>query len=196
LLADMLAAKFADHLPLYRQSVIYAREGVDLDRALLASWVAPPALLHSLVDAIRKHVLAAAKLHADDTPVPALAPDNGKTKTGRLWTYVRDDRPAGDLSPPAIWFAYSPDRKGIHPQMHLANFQGVLQGEACQLQCPVGGWRHRRSGMLSACAQQVPRPARGAPIPADDRGAAPYRRTVSDRAEIRGRLPDERLSVR
>ena len=86
----------ADHLPLYRQSEIYAREGVDLDRSTLAGWVgAASELLAPLVDEIRKHVLAASKIHADDTPVPVLAPGNGKTKTGRLWTYVRDDRPAG-----------------------------------------------------------------------------------------------------
>ena len=131
LLAHVLVAKFADHLPLYRQSVIYAREGVELERALLANWVgAASALLRPLVDAIRRHVLAATKLHADDTPVPVLAPGNGKTKTGRLWTYVRDDRPAGDTAPPAVWFAYSPDRKGIHPQTHLAKFEGVLQADA------------------------------------------------------------------
>lgn len=112
-----------DHLPLYRQSVIYARDGVDLDRALLAGWVgAASALLRPLVDAIRRHVLAAIKLHADDTPIPVLAPGNGKTKTARLWTYVRDDRASGDLAPAAVWFAYSPDRKGIQPQTHLANF--------------------------------------------------------------------------
>ena len=87
LLAHVLVAKFADHLPLYRQAVIYAREGVDLDRALLASWVgAASALLRPLVDAIRRHVLTASKLHADDTPIPVLAPGNGKTKTARLWT--------------------------------------------------------------------------------------------------------------
>jgi transposase len=131
LLAHVLVAKFADHLPLYRQCVMYAREGVDLDRALLASWVgAANALLRPLVDAIRKHVLAASKLHADDTPIPVLAPGNGKTKIARLWTYVRDDRPAGDTTPPAVWFAYSPDRKGIHPQTHLAKFEGVLQADA------------------------------------------------------------------
>src|SRR5471032_1845043 len=131
LLAHVLVAKFADHLPLYRQSVIYAREGVDLDRALLASWVgAASALLRPLVDAIRRHVLAATKLHADDTPIPVLAPGNGKTKTARLWTYVRDDRPGGDTTPAAVWFAYSPDRKGIHPQTHLAGFGGVLQADA------------------------------------------------------------------
>ena len=144
LLAHVLVAKFADHLPLYRQSVIYAREGVDLDRGLLASWVgAASALLRPLVDAIRKHVLTSAKLHADDTPVPVLAPGNGKTKTGRLWTYVRDDRPAGDLSPPAVWFAYSPDRKGIHPQTHLAKFEGVLQADAYAGFNALGGVRVR-----------------------------------------------------
>jgi transposase len=131
LLAHVLVAKFADHLPLYRQAVIYARDGVDLDRALLASWVgAASALLRPLVDAIRRHVLASTKLHADDTPIPVLAPGNGKTKTARLWTYVRDDRPSGDTTPPAVWFAYTPDRKGIHPQTHLANFKGVLQADA------------------------------------------------------------------
>ena len=131
LLAHVLVAKFADHLPLYRQSVIYAREGVDLDRALLASWVgAASALLRPLVDAIRKHVLAATKLHADDTPIPVLAPGNGKTKTARLWTYARDDSASGDTTPAAVWFAYTPDRKGIHPQTHLAKFKGVLQADA------------------------------------------------------------------
>jgi transposase len=131
LLAHVLVAKYADHLPLYRQAVIYARDGVDLDRALLASWVgAASALLRPLVDAIRRHVLASAKLHADDTPIPVLAPGNGKTKTARLWTYVRDDRPSGDMTPPAVWFAYTPDRKGIHPQTHLANYKGVLQADA------------------------------------------------------------------
>jgi transposase len=131
LLAHIMVAKFADHLPLYRQSVIYARDGVDLDRALLAAWVgAASALLRPLVDAIRRHVLAATKLHADDTPIPVLAPGNGKTKTARLWTYVRDDRPSAGVAPAAVWFAYTPDCKGIHPQTHLANFKGVLQADA------------------------------------------------------------------
>jgi transposase len=83
----VLVSKFADHTPLHRQSEIYAREGVDLDRSTLAGWVgASSSLLAPLVDALRSHVLAASKLHADDTPVPVLAPGNGKTKTGRLWT--------------------------------------------------------------------------------------------------------------
>ena len=131
LLAHVLVSKFADHQPLYRQSQIYAREGVDLDRSTLAGWVgAASELLTPLVDEIKKHVLAAAKIHADDTPVPVLAPGNGKTKTGRLWTYVRDDRPAGVSTAPAVWFAYSEDRKGEHPRRHLKNFKGALQADA------------------------------------------------------------------
>lgn len=97
LLAHVLVAKYADHCPLFRQSEIYAREGVDLDRSTLAGWVgAASELLTPLVDALRRHVLSATKIHADDTPVPVLAPGNGKTKTGRLWTYVRDERSAGE----------------------------------------------------------------------------------------------------
>jgi transposase len=86
-------------------------------------------LLAPLVEALWRHVLAADRLHADDTPVPVLAPGNGKTKTGRLWTYVRDDRPAGNMTPAAVWFAYSPDRQGEHPQAHLSKFRGTLQAD-------------------------------------------------------------------
>jgi transposase len=131
LLAHVLVSKFADHIPLYRQSVMYAREGVELDRSLLAKWVGHGAtLLQPLVDALRRHVMTATKLHADDTPVPVLEPGNGKTKTGRLWVYVRDDRSSADRTPPAVWFAYTPDRKGIHPQQHLESFSGTLQADA------------------------------------------------------------------
>jgi transposase len=131
LLAHVLVSKYGDHLPLYRQSQIYAREGVDLDRSTLAGWVgAASELLTPLVEEVRKHVLAGSKIHADDTPVPVLAPGNGKTKTGRLWTYVRDDRPAGYSTAPAVWFAYSEDRKGEHPRQHLKDFKGALQADA------------------------------------------------------------------
>jgi len=131
LLAHVLVAKYCDHLPLYRQSGIYAREGVELDRSTLAGWVGQcSALLRPLVATLSQHVLSGQKLHADDTPVPVLAPGDGKTKTGRLWTYVRDDRPAGDETPPAVWFAYSPNRRGEHPQAHLKTFKGILQADA------------------------------------------------------------------
>lgn len=131
LLAHVLVAKYGDHQPLYRQAEIYAREGIELDRSTLAGWVgASSQLLAPLVHALREHVLAARKIHADDTPVPVLAPGNGRTKTGRLWTYVRDERPAGATTAPAAWFAYSPDRKGEHPRAHLKSFKGALQADA------------------------------------------------------------------
>lgn len=84
--------------------------------------------MQPLLDAIKAHVLTADKLHADDTPVPVLT-GRGKTKLGRLWTYVRDDRPAGSTDPPAVWFAYSPDRKAKHPGEHLKDFAGILQAD-------------------------------------------------------------------
>ena len=126
MLAHVLVGKFCDHLPLYRQSAIYARSGLDLDRALLAEWVGHcHQLLSPLVEAIRRYVLGGSKVHADDTPLPMLAPGKGRTKTARLWTYVRDDRPAGSNDPPAVWFAYSEDRKGQHPREHLKSFRGI-----------------------------------------------------------------------
>ena len=130
LLAHVLVSKYCDHLPLYRQSQIYAREGIDLERSTLADWVgSASALLEPLVAAISRHVLGADKLHADDTPVPVLCPGRGTTRQGRLWTYVRDDRAAGIETPPAVWFAYSPDRKGEHPRRHLRDFKGILQAD-------------------------------------------------------------------
>ena len=130
LLAHVLVSKYCDHLPLYRQSEIYAREGIDLDRSTLADWVGQSAaLVAPLVAAINRYVLAASKVHADDTPVPVLCPGRGTTRQGRLWTYVRDDRPAGSEAAPAVWFAYSPDRKGEHPRRHLRSFRGTLQAD-------------------------------------------------------------------
>jgi transposase len=130
LLAQVIVAKYADHLPLYRQQGIYRRAGVDLDRATLAGWVADAArLLEPLAAAIGRYVLDAEKVHGDDTPVPVLDPGRGRTKTGRLWTYVRDDRPAGSRAPPAVWYRYSPDRQGIHPRQHLARYKGILQAD-------------------------------------------------------------------
>ena len=198
LLAHVLVAKFADHLPLYRQWVIFARDGVELDRALLASWVgAASSLLRPLVDAIRRHVLAGPKLHADDTPIPALAPGSGKTKTARLWTYVRDDRPCGDMTPPAVWFVYTPDRKGIHPQTHLANFEGVLQADAYagfnalfengyvqEAAC----WAHARRKFYDL------HEARASALTTEALRRIAELHAIE--AEIRGKPPDERRQVR
>ncbi len=130
LLAHVLVSKYADHLPLYRQAEIMAREGVELSRSTLADWVGQcAALLRPLVDALAKHVLSGPVLHADDTPVPVLAPGTGKTKTGRLWAYVRDERPWAGPAPPAVLYCYSPDRRGEHTRAHLAGFQGTLQAD-------------------------------------------------------------------
>ena len=119
-----------DHLPLYRQAEIYAREGLELDRSTLGDWVGQAAwLLDPVVAAIRRHVFAAEKIHGDDTTVPVLAPGLGRTATGRLWVYVRDDRLfAGPAAPAAAYF-YSPDRGAAHPAAHMASFTGFLQAD-------------------------------------------------------------------
>lgn len=130
LLAHIIVSKYADHLPLYRQSAILARQGVELDRSTLADWVGGASrLLMPLVDAIGHNVCGGNKVHADDTPMPVLDPGRGQTKTGRLWTYVRDDRPAGSDVPAAVWLCYSPDRKGVHPKEHLRPLRGALQAD-------------------------------------------------------------------
>jgi len=129
LLAHVLFSKYGLHLPLNRQSAAYAREGIDLDVSTLADWVgACAATLMPLVEAIRAHVFAAERIHADDTTVPVLA--KGKTRTGRLWTYVRDDRPFAGPEPPAAAFFYSRDRGGEHPEQHLASYTGLMQADA------------------------------------------------------------------
>src|SRR4051794_25065603 len=129
LLAMILYAKFGEHQPLNRQSEAYAREGVDLDVSTLADHVgAGAAVLSPLIELIRRHVFAAERVHGDDTTVPVLAP--GKTITGRLWTYVRDDRPFAGPDPPAAVFFYSRTRGGEHPARHLAGYAGILQADA------------------------------------------------------------------
>ncbi len=131
LLAHILVAKYGDHLPLYRQQQMYAREGVELSDSTLGDWVgACHQLLRPLIDALHRHVFSADKLHTDDTPIAVLAPGTGKTRQARLWTYVRDDRPSGNREAPAVWFRYSSDRKGIHPQTHLQHYSGILQADA------------------------------------------------------------------
>jgi transposase len=129
LLAHVLFGKYGLHLPLNRQSTAYAHEGIELDVSTLADWVgAAAATLMPLVELIQAHVFAAERVHADDTTVPVLA--KGKTRTGRLWTYVRDDRPFGGTDPPAAAFFYSGDRTGQHPERHLTNYVGLLQADA------------------------------------------------------------------
>ena len=198
LLAHVLVSKFVDHLPLYRQSEIYAREGVDLERSTLADWVGQSSqLLRPLINALKSHVMSGHKVHADDTPIGALAPGTGKTKTARLWTYVRDDRPAGYTTPAAVWFAYSPDRKGQHPRAHLKNFSGILQadGYAGFAQLYRSGsvqeaacWAHARRKFYDVYKDQ------SSPLAAEvlQRIAALY----AIESEIRGQPPDLRKAAR
>jgi transposase len=198
LLAHVLVSKYADHLPLYRQSQIYAREGVELERSTLAEWVGGCfRLMDPLLEALGRYVFAAGKLHADDTPVPVLDPGRGRTKTGRLWTYVRDDRPAGSTEAPAVLFRYSPDRRGERPRNHLAKFNGILQADAYSGfgHLYQGGkireaacWAHARRGFYDI------HQANPSPIAAEalERIGALY----AIETEIRGRPPDERSAIR
>ena len=197
LLAHVIVSKFADHLPLYRQSEIYSRQGVEISRSTLAGWVgAASDLLGPLVDAVQKHVLAGHKLHADDTPIPVLSPGNGKTKTGRLWTYVRDDRPAGEQTAPAVWFAYSEDRKGEHPRHHLKNFKGALQADA------YAGFHHLYSEDVyeAACWAHARRKFHEIHIahesPTTTEALARIGALYAIEDEIRGKPADLRLSIR
>lgn len=198
LLAHVLVGKYADHMPLYRQAEIYAREGVELDRTLLAQWVgSTSALLAPLTEALRAHVFSADIIHADDTPIPVLAPGHGKTKTGRLWTYVRDERPAAGEAAPAVWFTYTADRKGEHPQHHLRDFTGILQADGY-----AGFSKLYETGRVTeaACWAHVRRKfvdlheLHKSPVAAEmlDRVGALY----AIEKEIRGRSPDERRAVR
>src|SRR5215470_5572440 len=160
-LAHVAIAKFCDHLPFYRQSEIYARDGVDLDRSMLADWNGRSAwLLEPLAAKIGEHVMAGSVIHADDTPVNVLAPGHGKTKTGRFWVYLRDERPHLGSAPPAVVFYYTPDRKGEHCRAHLASFTGHLHADGysgfSQLYHRVGAgpiieigcWSHARRGFF------------------------------------------------
>jgi len=130
LLAHVIVGKYADALPLHRQSVIYAREGVEIDRSTMADWVGSMAALAApLAEAIGRHVRAGEVLHADDTTVPVLEPGRGRTRIGRLWAVVRDERPFGGTVPPAALYRYSPDRRGEHAEALLGGCRGFLHAD-------------------------------------------------------------------
>jgi transposase len=197
LLAHVLVSKYCDHLPLYRQSQIYRREGIDLDRSTLCDWVGgASALLEPLVRAIGSYVLGTYKIHGDDTPVPVLVPGRGTTKQGRLWTYVRDDRPAGSLDPLAVFFRYSPDRKGERPRVHLLNFTGVLQADAYAGFDQLYGEKIKEA----ACWAHVRRKfydihvALASPVALE--ALERIGRLYKIEEEVRGRPPNEREAVR
>ena len=164
LLAMILFEKYGQHQPLNRQSERYGREGVELSLSTLAGQVgACTTVLRPLHDLIAAHVLAAERIHGDDTTVPVLA--KGKTGTARAWVYVRDDAPSGGADPPAALFYYSRDRSGAHPEKHLTGFTGILQADAyagynrLYAAWPLSGAGHR-GALLVPCAAQVLCPGR------------------------------------
>lgn len=199
--AHVLVSKYCDHTPLYRLCQIYAREGVDLQRSTLADWVAQAArLLSPLAEAIGRYVLAADKIHGDDTPIRVLGGAGNKARTGRLWVYVRDDRPSGDTAPPAVWFQYSANRKGEHPVHHLRHFKGILQADAFAGYHPLyedgrvveaGCWSHARRKMWDIHERQHKLAGTLAHQALQRIG-----KVFGVEAEIRGKPPDERQRVR
>lgn len=131
LLAHILIQKYCNHLPIYRQHQMYLREGIEIAKSTMTGWAGECVkLLHPLIVKLQQSIFSSSYLHGDDTPVKVLAPGLGKTKTGRIWTYVRDGRPYGDETPPAVCYFYSPDRKGERPKEHLEDFSGVLHADA------------------------------------------------------------------
>lgn len=198
LLAHVLVSKYADHLPLYRQSLIYEREGVDVDRSTLSDWVGrSTALLEPLADAIGRHVLRSQAIFADDTPVSMLNPGAGKTTTARLWTYVRDERPWVGTAPPAAWYRFSTDRRAARPLDHLSRFEGWMHADGY-----AGFDDLYRSGRVRevACMAHIRRKffdvhaAQGSAVAAEalQRIAALY----AVEQEVRGQPPDRRAEVR
>ena len=198
LLAHVLVSKYCDHLPLHRQAEIYAREDIDLSRSTMADMVGQSArLLRPLVDALGRHVMAGDRVHADDTVVPVLEPGLGRTRTARLWVYVRDDRPFAGADPAAVFYRYTSDRKGEHPRAHLSEFRGILQADG------YAGFAKLYGGnriMEAACLAHARRKfwdvheTTKSPLAREalNRIGALYR--IED--TIRGRPPDQRLAVR
>ena len=198
LLAHVLVSKYADHLPLYRQSQIFKRDGIDLDRSTLADWVGKSTnLLEPLADAIGRYVLNGQAIFADDTPVKLLNPGAGKTKTARLWAYVRDERPWVGEAPPAAWYQFSPDRKGVRPRQHLANYQGWMHADGY-----AGFEDLYRSGRIHevACMAHVRRKfvdvhkSQGSAIA--EEAIKRIARLYGVEKLARGQAPDERVKIR
>ena len=198
LLAHVLISKYCDHLPLYRQSQIFARQGLEINRSTLANWVGGAAWrLERLRARLAEQIFASRTLFADDTPIPVLDPGRGRTRTGRLWVYARDERPWAGLDPPAAVYFYSPDRRAERPATHLAHFSGILQvdGYAGFEQLTARGtislaacWAHTRRKFYEV------HEATGSPI------AAEALRRIAElyavEREIRGQSTDVRKTVR
>ena len=201
LLAHVLVSKFCDHIPLHRLARIHARDGVCFDPSTYGGWVEQCFdLTDPLMAALGRYALGGVKVHADDTPVPVLDPGRGHTKTGRLWVYVRDDRPAGSDEPPAAWYQYKPNRKGEDPQRHLKDFSGILQADAYGVYGKIYAagrveealcWAHARRPFWEMYDTQ----GRVAGLHCRS-GIATHRRAYAIEAEIRGQPPEVRRRLR
>jgi transposase len=196
--AQVLVSKYADHLPLYRQAQIYARQGISLDRSTLADWVGRAAwLLQPVHERLLTMLKGSAKLFADETTAPVLDPGRGRTKTGQLWAYARDDRPWAGSDPPGVAYVYAPDRKAERPIAHLAGFKGILQVDG------YGGYRvlaERGDVQLAFCWAHVRRRfyelAAAGPAPIASEALERITGLYAIENDIRGRSAEERRAVR
>ena len=196
--AQVLVSKYADHLPLYRQAQIYARQGLTLDRSTLADWVGRAAFhVRPVHERLLAKLKASPKLFADETTAPVLDPGRGRTKTGQLWAYARDDRPWGGTDPPGVAYVYAPDRTAERPAAHLAGFQGVLQVDGYEAYKVLA---RRGAVKLAFCWSHVRRPfyelAQSGPAPIAAEALVRIAALYRIEAEIRGRSADERRAVR
>lgn len=196
--AQVLVSKYADHLPLYRQAQVYARQGVHLDRATLADWVGRAAwLLQPVHVRLFEKLKASGKLFADETTAPVLDPGRGRTKTGQFWAYARDDRPWGGTDPPGVAYLYAPDRKSERPQGHLAGFKGIVQVDGY-----AGYNALAESGdiALAYCWAHVRRKfyelADGGDAPIASEMLARIAKLYAVEGDIRGKSPDVRRNIR
>jgi transposase len=196
--AKVLVAKYADHLPLYRQAQIYAREGIALDRSTLADWVGRAAFhLRPVHERLLASLKSSGKLFADETTAPVLDPGRGRTKTGQLFAYARDDRPWGGTDPPGVAYVYAPDRKAERLIAHLAGFRGVLQVDG------YGGYKvmaERGEVRLAFCWSHVRRRfyelASAGPAPIASEALIRIADLYRIESEIRGRSAAERRTIR
>ena len=189
--AHVLVSKYADHLPLYRQAQIYARQGIALDRSTLADWVGRAAWhLRPVHERLLEHIRSSTKIFADETTAPVLDPGRGRTKTGQLWAYARDDRPFGGADPPIAVYVYAQNRKSEQPIAHLAGFCGVVQVDG------YAGYRalaEKNSVQLAFCWSHVRRRfyelAAAGPAPIASEALERIGRLYAIESEIRGREP-------
>jgi transposase len=196
--AQVLVSKYADHLPLYRQAQIYARQGIDLDRSTLADWVGHAAWhLRPLHELLLMRLKQLPRLFADETTAPVLDPGRGRTKTGQLWAYAADDRPWGGSDPPGVAYVYAPDRKSERPIGHLEGFKGILQVDG------YAGYRKladRGEVRLAFCWSHVRRNfyelATPGPSPIASEALEHIAALYAVEKDIRGRIADERRTVR